>query len=122
MRFLPTLAAFLMTTASVFSAEGPVRHVVSFKFKAAASAADIARIEKEFTALQSKIAEIKGFEWGKNISPEDRAKGFTHMWVLTFDSMATLKTYIDHPDHVAFVQMLKPSLEDVFVFDFTPSH
>ena len=40
------------------------------------------------------------------------------MWIVTFNDLAALKTYIDHPDHVAFVNILKPNLEDVFVLDF----
>ena len=43
------------------------------------------------------------------------------MWVSTFADAAALKVYLDHPDHQAFVKLLKPSLEDAFVFDFQPS-
>lgn len=120
MRFLPVIAALVMTATTAFSAEPPVRHVVSFKFKPEATPADIQKIEKGFAELKGKIAEVQSIEWGTNISPEDRAKGFTHMWIVTFADMAALKTYIHHPDHVAFVDLLKPSLDDVFVFDFQP--
>ena len=120
-RFLPLIAAFAMTLTTAFSLEGPVRHIVSFKFKADAASADIEKIQREFVGLKSKIPQIQSIEWGKNISPEDRAKGITHMWILTFADMNALKTYIDHPDHQAFVTLLKPSLEDLFVFDFIPT-
>lgn len=117
-RLLPVIAALIMTATQAFSADGPVRHVVSFKFKPAATQADVRAIEKAFAGLPAKIKEIQSFEGGTDVSSEGLSKGFTHMWVLTFANKQALKTYIDHPDHVAFVSLLKPSLEDAFVFDF----
>ena len=118
MRFLPVFAAFLMTATAALCADAPVRHVVSFKFKKDATPADIRKVEEAFAALKTKIPQIQSLEWGTNISGENLDKGFTHMWVLSFANTAAVKTYIDHPDHKAFVELLKPSLEDAFVIDF----
>lgn len=112
------LASFLMTATPAHSAESVLRHVVSFKFKAETSAEQIRQIEAAFGTLKSKIPQVKSLEWGTDVGPENLAKGFTHMWILTFSDLGALKTYIDHPDHVAFVNLLKPQLEDVFVLDF----
>jgi hypothetical protein len=120
MRFLPVLTAILMTAATALSADAPVRHVVSFKFKKDAAAADIRKVEEAFAALKTKIPQIQSLEWGTNVSGENLDKGFTHMWVLTFADTAAVKTYIDHPDHQAFVKLLKPALEEAFVIDFQP--
>jgi hypothetical protein len=120
MRFLPVLTALLMTAASALSADAPVRHVVSFKFKKDAAPADIRKVEEAFVGLKTKIPQIQSLEWGTNVSGENLDKGFTHMWVLTFADAVAVKTYIDHPDHQAFVKLLKPSLEDAFVIDFQP--
>lgn len=120
MRILPVLTALLMTAASALSADAPVRHVVSFKFKKDAAPADIRKVEEAFAGLKTKIPQIQSLEWGTNVSGENLDKGFTHMWVLTFADAAAVKTYIDHPDHQAFVKLLKPSLEDAFVIDFQP--
>lgn len=109
-----------MTTLAATAADAPVRHVVSFKFKPGTPAEEIHKIETAFSALKGKIKEVQSLEWGTDFSTEGRAKGFTHMWVLNFANPADLKTYIDHPDHVAFVTMLKPILDDVFVIDFHP--
>jgi hypothetical protein len=119
MKLLPILAA-LMITSTVALAEGPLRHVVSFKFKKEASADDIRRIETAFAALKTKIPQIQTLEWGTNVSGEKLDKGFTHMWVLGFADGEALKVYLDHPEHRAFVKLLKPSLEDAFVVDFQP--
>ena len=109
-----------MTITSALSADAPVRHVVSFKFKKEATPAEVQKIEEAFAALKGKIPQIASLEWGTNISGENLDKGFTHMWVSTFADAAALKVYLDHPDHQAFVKLLKPSLEDAFVFDFQP--
>jgi hypothetical protein len=120
MRFLPFFAVLAMTTLTSLAADASLRHVVSFKFKKEAKAEEIEKIEKAFAALKTKIAEIQSLEWGTDVGPEGLSKGFTHTWILRFKDVASLKTYIDHPDHVAFVKLLKPSLEDVFVMDFHP--
>ena len=120
MRFLPFFAALLMTVTTALSADAPVRHVVSFKFKKDAAPADIRKVEEAFAALKTKIPQIQSLEWGTNVSGENLDKGFTHMWVVSFADAAAVKTYIDHPDHQAFVQLLKPTLEDAFVIDFQP--
>ena len=107
-------------TTTVLLAGTPVRHVVSFKFKPEATQAQIREIEDAFAALKTKIPQIQSLEWGTNVSTENLDKGFTHLWVLSFADGAALKTYIDHPDHQAFVKLLKPSLADAFVVDIQP--
>ena len=119
MKLLSLLATLMITTTAVL-ADAPVRHVVSFKFKKEASADDVHKIENAFAALKAKIPQIQSLEWGTNVSGENLDKGFTHMWVLGFADGQALKTYLDHPDHQAFVKLLKPSLEDAFVLDFQP--
>jgi hypothetical protein len=95
-----------------------LRHVVFFKFKESATAADIEKIENGFRELPSKIKEVKGFEWGKNNSPENLAQGFTHCFFVTFSSEEDRAVYLPHPAHKAFVAMLEPFVEKAFVFDY----
>ena len=95
-----------------------LRHVVLFKFKGSATEADIQEVEDAFIALPSKINEIKAFEWGINNSPEGLNKGFTHGFILTFDSEEGRATYLPHPAHKEFGEILSPHLEDVMVVDF----
>ncbi|NBC03122.1 MAG: Dabb family protein, partial [Bacteroidetes bacterium] len=76
-----------------------LRHVVLFKFKDSATEADIKEVEDAFLALPSKIETIKAFEWGLNNSPEGLDKGFTHCFLLTFDSEEGRATYLPHPAH-----------------------
>ena len=95
-----------------------LRHVVIFKFKEGTSEKDIAKVESAFAALPSKISEIVGYEWGLNNSPEGLEKGFTHCFFLTFKSEEDRATYLPHPDHKAFGEVLGPHLDDVLVIDY----
>jgi hypothetical protein len=111
-------AAILVALVTAASAAQKIQHVVSFKFKATATADDVKKVETSFADLKNKIPQIKSLQWGTNISPEKLNKGFTHCWVLTFNSAKDRDTYLDHPDHKAFGKNLSPVLEDVFVIDF----
>ena len=120
MKFLTALLAFAMITASTFAADGPIRHIVHFKFKADASKEQIAKIVEEFAALKSKISVVESLEWGTNISHEGFDKGFDYCWIVTFKNAADRDAYIVHPAHQAFVALLKPSLDEALVVDFIP--
>ena len=97
----------------------PFRHVVCFKFKEGTTPEQIKKLETEFAALKGKIETIIDFEWGTNVSPENRAKGFTHCFIVTFKDQAGLDVYLPHKAHQAFVKdFAKPILEDVFVIDY----
>lgn len=110
-------AAFLMTTTAQ-AADGPYRHVVLFKFKDSASKEQIKKVEEEFVALKSKIDTIVSLEWGTNVSPENHAEGFTHCFFVTFKDKSGVETYLPHPAHKAFGQVLHPILDKVIVVDY----
>jgi hypothetical protein len=113
------LCAFLLSGIVMnASAAERLRHVVCFKFKPSASADDIKNVERAFHALKKKIPQVVSLEWGTNVSKENRDKGFTHCWILTFRSEKDRDTYIGHPEHKAFGGLVHPFLDDVFVLDF----
>ncbi len=95
-----------------------LKHAVFFKFKDDASDAAVKAIEEQFAALPEKIKTIKGFEWGKNNSPEKHDAGFTHCFMVTFDSESGRDTYLPHPAHKQFVAELLQVLDKVRVLDF----
>lgn len=105
-------------TMAVMKTDSLLRHVVLFKFKEGTTKAQIKEVEDAFTALPSKIEQIKGYEWGLNNSPEGLDKGFTHAFFLTFESEEDRAIYLPHPDHKAFGAVLTPYLEDVLVIDY----
>ena len=98
--------------------EKELKHAVFFKFKEDAAAEEVKRVEEAFAALPSKIDSIKQFEWGINNSPEKNDHGFTHCFMVTFDSEEGREAYLPHPEHLAFVEILKPVLDKVRVLDF----
>lgn len=95
-----------------------LRHAVFFKFKDDASDEDIAKVDKAFAELPAKIDSIKGFEAGTNLKPGTYDHGFTHCYLLTFDSEAGRDEYLPHPDHKAFGAALRPVLDKVRVLDY----
>ncbi|MGB2758660.1 MULTISPECIES: Dabb family protein [Maribacter] len=107
-----------ITATKMIKTDSLLRHTVFFKFKEGTTPAQIKQVEDAFSALPSKIEQIKGYEWGLNNSPEGLDKGFTHAFILTFESEEDRAIYLPHPDHKAFGAVLTPHLEDVFVVDF----
>ena len=106
-----------MTTSSK-NYVGCVRHVVLFKFKDSATPDQIHAIENAFRELPRKIPGILAYEWGTNISPENKSEGFTHCFFLTFKDEAARDAYLPHPAHKDFGALLRPHLEKVLVIDY----
>ncbi len=98
--------------------EKELKHAVFFKFKDDAAAEDIKAVEEAFAELPAKIDTIKAFEWGTNNSPEGKDDGFTHCFMVSFDTEEGRQTYLDHDDHLMFVELLKPVLDKARVLDF----
>jgi hypothetical protein len=112
------MLATVMSNAQSNKESKSLRHVVLFKFKDSSSPADVKKVEDAFAALPSKLPQIKGYEWGKNNSPENLNQGLTHCFILTFNSEKDRDEYLVHPDHKAFGKILGPHLDKVTVVDF----
>jgi len=115
-------AAMLMATLAAFTLpkKGEVRHIVVFKYKASATPGQINEVTTALKALKDKIPGILSFEHGVNNSPENLNKGFTHVYLLTFENVAARDAYLPHPEHKKFGALLgKLSiLEEPFVIDY----
>ena len=92
--------------------------MVLFKFSSQIPAKKIREIEEAFAALPGKIAAIEDFEWGTDISVENKQMGFTHCFLLSFKSEDDRNAYIPHPAHKAFGEILHPWLDKVCVVDY----
>jgi hypothetical protein len=123
-RFLSTsLLCLAMTVAANAQSNSAtvdqvLRHVVLFKFKDTSSPDDVKKVENAFRDLANKIKVIKDFEWGTNNSPEGLNQGLTHCFLVTFASEKDREVYLPHPEHLAFVEVLKPHLDKVTVIDY----
>ena len=101
---------------------GSVRHIVVFKFREDATEAQVQQLTDAFRDLQNKIPGILAFEHGENHSPEGKDQDFDHVYTITFEDAAARDTYLPHPEHQAFGQLLGELgiHEDVFVVDYDP--
>jgi stress responsive alpha/beta barrel protein len=99
-----------------------VRHVVVFKYKAGTTAAQIRQVTDALRGLRSRIPGIVAFEDGVNNSPEGKDLGFTHVYLMTFESAAARDAYLPHPEHMKFGRLLGELgvVSDVFVVDYAP--
>ena len=117
-----TVLSSILLTPMTSSAQksAPVRHVVVFKYKKDASPDKIAQVTRAFRELRTKIPGITAFEDGVNNSPEGKNLGFTHVYLLTFESVAARDAYLPHPEHKKFGELLGKLavLEDAFVVDY----
>jgi hypothetical protein len=108
----------MLATAQCKTESKVLRHVVLFKFKESATPEDVKKVEAAFADLPGKVPLIKGYEWGKNNSPENLNQGLTHCFLLTFSSEKDRDAYLVHPDHKAFGKTLGPYLDKVTVVDY----
>jgi len=120
------LALFAMSTLSPLSslssaADAPtkvLRHVVMYKFKDTATAEQVREVVAAFAGLPKEIDGIIGYEAGTNVSQEGKSEGYTHVFVVTFQTEASRDAYLKHPAHDAYVQVVKDKREKVIVFDY----
>ena len=111
-------AQFSLAADETPAAKGPLYHVVSVKFKDGADEQKVKIAVETFKELKTKIPVIQSLHWGTNVSKENRNKGFTHCFVLTFANEKDRDAYLKDPAHKALGTVLGPVLDDVFVIDF----
>ena len=97
---------------------GSLRHVVLFKFKDNTTKEQVRKIEDKFRGLPGRIPSIVDFEWGTDVSVENKTEGYTHCFVVTFADAAGRAEYLPHAAHQEFVALLLPSLDKVLVVDY----
>jgi hypothetical protein len=100
------------------SAQKALRHVVLFKFKDGTTNEQIKEVVDAFRALKTKIDAIVDFEYGTDVSTENRAQGFTHCFLVTFRDEKGRDAYLPHPAHKAFGALVGPRLDNVLVVDY----
>lgn len=97
------------------------RHFGVFKFKPEITDD---QIEECFATMQAMVGQIDGLlsmEYGPYKSAEGLNDGFTHGFIMTFDSPESRDAYLPHPIHLEAVDLVQPRLERLVVFDFDVS-
>ncbi len=110
----------MVSTSPARAADGEkvFRHVVLFKFKDGTSDEQVQEVVDAFRDLKNKIDVIKDFEYGTDVSVENRAQGFTHCFFVTFADEKGRDIYLPHPAHKAFGALVGPRLDKVLVVDY----
>lgn len=95
-----------------------VKHIGVFQFK---DGVNQAQIDHCFVSLKGMVGQIPGLLeviHGPYESDEGLNDGFTHGFIMTFDSPKSRDEYLPHPVHEAVKEIVVPCLERLVVFDF----
>jgi hypothetical protein len=95
-----------------------VRHYGVFKFNADVTDAQIDECFAAMKGMVGKIPGLQDMEHGPYQSDEGLNEGFTHGFIMTFDSPESRDAYLAHPIHEGVKAIVVPCLEKVIVFDF----
>lgn len=97
---------------------GMVRHMVICRFRQATSSSQIDELLSMILGMKNRIPGILGIEAGPYESPEGMHGGYTHGFLVTFESPAARDVYLPHPEHVVVRDALLPHIDSVIAFDF----
>ena len=93
-----------------------IRHVVFFKFKPEAGAAERRSVVNQLRALPEKIDVIRSFEVGEDVMHSARAWDVVE--IATYDDLEALETYTRHDAHVKVVLKLREICDAVGSVDY----
>ena len=95
-----------------------IRHCGFFEFKPEVPQEEIDECFVRLLDMVGKVDGLQKIEHGPHKSDEGLQKGFTHAFVMTFDSFEARDKYLPHPVHLAVVDYIQPRLADIVVCDF----
>lgn len=93
-----------------------IKHIVFFRWKETATAAQISEIAAGLDGLPALISEIRGFQTGADVIRSERSYDFA--LVSDFDDLAALDRYQVHPDHQAVVAKVRAAAASVVAVDY----
>ena len=94
-----------------------IKHIVLLKFKPTTTEALIEDTFQNLAGLKGLIPGIAEFVGGPYSSPEGLNQGYTHGFVMTFDSPEARDAYLPHPEHERVKSKIAPLVESVVAFD-----
>ena len=95
-----------------------IRHFGVFQFKEGVSDAEIQICFEAIDSMVGRIPGLLSIEHGTYQSDEGLSDGFTHGFIMTFESFEARDAYLPHPIHESVKEVVVPKLERVIVFDF----
>ncbi len=94
------------------------QHPVLFKIKPEVTTEQITSLFRLLAQLQHLIGGITYFAGGQYSSSEGLNQGYTHGFMMTFESVDARDAYLPHPEHERVKAVLKPCIDSVIAFDF----
>ncbi|KAK6144259.1 hypothetical protein DH2020_021079 [Rehmannia glutinosa] len=92
------------------------KHLVLVKFK---DDVVVENVLKGMEKLVSEMDTVKSFVWGQDIeSMEMLRQGFTHAFLMTFNSKDDFIAFASHPNHVEFSTTFSTAIEKAILLDF----
>ncbi|KAK4441269.1 Stress-response A/B barrel domain-containing protein [Sesamum alatum] len=92
------------------------KHLVLVKFKDDVVVEDVL---KGMEKLVSEMDSVKSFVWGQDVeSHEMLRQGFTHAFLMTFNSKDDFTAFAAHPNHVEFSTTFSTAIEKAVLLDF----
>lgn len=88
-----------------------IKHCVLLKFRPDTTAAEQQEALDGMRGLVGRVPGLLDFCGGPNCSPEGEDRGYTHALLMTFDSMESLRRYLEHPDHAGPAARVLAGLE-----------
>ncbi|PIN20805.1 hypothetical protein CDL12_06500 [Handroanthus impetiginosus] len=92
------------------------KHLVLVKFKEGVVVDDIL---KGMEKLVSEMDTVKSFVWGQDVESQEMLRqGFTHAFLMTFNSKDDLTAFASHPKHVEFSTTFSAAVDKAVLLDF----
>lgn len=95
-----------------------VKHYGVFPFKEGITPEQIETCFAEMHGMVGKIPGLLDLIHGPYDSAEGLNDGFSHGFIMTFESPQSRDQYLPHPEHERVKEIFVPCLERVIVFDF----
>lgn len=95
-----------------------IHHIVLFKFYDNTTPEKIKELADALEILSKKIFGITHYVWGPSISNENLEKGYTHGFIMTFETIQSRDTYVPHPLHKELIKkFVDPICDKGIAFD-----
>jgi hypothetical protein len=92
--------------------------MVLVKIKPEVTPEKITELFNQLAELQQLIPGITYFSGGPYSSSEGLNQGYTHGFLMTFESVDARDAYLPHPEHERVKATLLPCIDGVIAFDF----
>lgn len=95
-----------------------IQHMVLLKIKPEVTPEQIRNLFNLQAELQHLIPGITYFAAGPYSSPEGLNQGYTHGFLMTFESVEARDAFVPHPEHERVKAAIFELIESAIAFDF----